>query len=81
MTDAPVLDDDRLAKANVLRLAIAQALAGANSVVIMTTGAIVGSILAPSLLPAAFIKLLHKACVLLPPIQQAQPFGPKLCHG
>ena len=48
MTDAPVLDDDRLAKANVLRLAIAQALAGANSVVIMTTGAIVGSILAPS---------------------------------
>lgn len=40
--------DDKIAKANVLRLAIAQALAGANSVVIMTTGAIVGSILAPS---------------------------------
>ena len=48
MTDQSLAIDDRLAKANVLRLAIAQALAGANSVVIMTTGAIVGSILAPS---------------------------------
>ena len=48
MTDQSMMIDDRLAKANVLRLAIAQALAGANSVVIMTTGAIVGSILAPS---------------------------------
>ena len=42
------IEDDRVAKRNVIRLAIAQALAGANSVVIMTTGAIVGSILAPS---------------------------------
>ncbi len=48
MTDHNAVVDDRLAKSNVLRLAIAQALAGANSVVIMTTGAIVGSILAPS---------------------------------
>jgi predicted MFS family arabinose efflux permease len=39
--------DDRTARANVLRLAAGQALAGANSTVIMTTGAIVGSILAP----------------------------------
>lgn len=39
---------DRLARANALRLAFAQALAGANSIVIMTTGAIVGSMLAPS---------------------------------
>ena len=42
------IEDDRVAKRNVIRLAFAQALAGANSVVIMTTGAIVGSILAPS---------------------------------
>jgi MFS family permease len=42
------IEDDRVAKRNVIRLATAQALAGANSVVIMTTGAIVGSILAPS---------------------------------
>jgi len=48
MSDTSPAADDRLAKSNVLRLAIAQALAGANSVVIMTTGAIVGSILAPS---------------------------------
>jgi len=40
--------DGNLAKSNVLRSVIAQALAGAKSAVIMTTGAIVGSILAPS---------------------------------
>ena len=45
-SDAPIIDD-RLARFNVFRLAAAQALAGANSTVIMTTGAIVGSILAP----------------------------------
>ncbi|HEY8579665.1 MAG TPA: MFS transporter, partial [Beijerinckiaceae bacterium] len=43
---APDFDDAR-ARANVLRLAAAQALAGANSTVVMTTGAIVGSIMAP----------------------------------
>jgi MFS family permease len=50
--------DDVLARKNSLRLAAAQALAGANSTVIMTTGAIVGSILAPRLdlatLPVSF---------------------------
>ena len=40
--------DDRIAKATIWRLAAAQALAGANSIVVMTTGGIVGSILAPS---------------------------------
>lgn len=34
--------------ANVLRLAVAQALAGSNSVVVFSTGAIVGNMLAPS---------------------------------
>lgn len=48
MSEANSFIDDRRARSNVLRLAIAQALAGANSVVIMTTGAIVGSMLAPS---------------------------------
>ncbi|PWC91114.1 hypothetical protein [Azospirillum sp. TSO5] len=33
---------------NVLRLAVAQALAGANAVVVYATGAIVGNTLAPS---------------------------------
>ncbi|MDT2022481.1 MFS transporter [Methylocella sp. CPCC 101449] len=39
--------DDRTAKNAILRLAVAQALAGANSTVVMTTGGIVGSMLAP----------------------------------
>ena len=38
----------RTGTANVVRLAIAQALAGANSVVVFSTGAIVGNMLAPS---------------------------------
>lgn len=46
-TQAPVYDD-RAARANVLKLAAAQALAGANSTVIMTTGAIVGSVIGPA---------------------------------
>lgn len=40
--------DDRLARRNVLVLATTQALAGGNSIVIFATGAIMGSILAPS---------------------------------
>ncbi len=40
--------DERTAKGNIWRLAAAQALAGANSIVVMTTGGIVGSTLAPS---------------------------------
>ena len=50
--------NDQLARRNALALAAAQALAGASSTVIMTTGAIVGSILAPRLdlatLPVSF---------------------------
>ncbi|MGB7077467.1 MAG: MFS transporter, partial [Xanthobacteraceae bacterium] len=42
------LTDDRLAARNVLVLAVAQALAGGNSTVIVATGAISGSMLAPS---------------------------------
>ncbi len=41
-------DPDRRARANVLRLAAAQALAGANSAVIFATGSIIGAQLAPS---------------------------------
>ncbi len=39
---------DARARANVKRLAVAQALGGANSAVIFATGAIIGSALAPS---------------------------------
>ncbi|PSC06428.1 MFS transporter [Alsobacter soli] len=44
---APVADD-RLARRNAVILAVAQALAGANSTVVFATGAIVGAQLAPS---------------------------------
>ena len=40
--------DERRVRANVVRLAIAQALAGANASVIFATGSIIGSMLAPS---------------------------------
>src|SRR4051812_23072122 len=39
--------DDRLARRNVLVLAIAQALAGGNQAVVVTTGGIIGTMLAP----------------------------------
>ena len=39
---------DRKSRANVLRLAAAQALAGANATVVYATGAIIGNTLAPS---------------------------------
>lgn len=45
MLDAAV--DDRLARRNALLLGLTQALAGANNTVIVSTGAIVGSMLAP----------------------------------
>lgn len=48
MSDAAnVSDGDRRARANVLRLASAQALAGANATVVFATGAIIGSTLSP----------------------------------
>ncbi|MDU1085318.1 MAG: MFS transporter, partial [Leclercia adecarboxylata] len=56
---------------NIMRLAAAQALAGANSVVFYATGAIVGNALAPSAslstLPITLFVLGMAACIL--------PFG------
>jgi MFS family permease len=52
MIDVTVTDelsDDARARSNVLRLAAAQALTGANSAVIFATGSIVGATLAPDL--------------------------------
>ncbi len=46
-TDADADARDRRARGNVLRLAVAQALAGANASVIFATGAIIGNTLAP----------------------------------
>src|SRR3712207_1094621 len=54
--------------ADVLRLAVAQALAGANSVVVYATGAIVGNMLAPSpvlaTLPVSIFVVGMAACTL-----------------
>src|SRR5690606_36173467 len=53
---------------NIWRLAIAQALAGANSVVVYATGAIVGSMLAPTpllaTLPISIFVVGMAACIL-----------------
>lgn len=53
---------------NVLRLAVAQALAGANSVVVYATGAVVGNMLAPSqalaTLPVSIFVVGMATCIL-----------------
>src|SRR5258706_9211195 len=52
MIDATAVDEisgDVRARSNVMRLAAAQALTGANSAVIFATGSIVGATLAPSI--------------------------------
>ncbi|MBW8902943.1 MAG: MFS transporter, partial [Bradyrhizobium sp.] len=47
VTAADEISDDARARSNVVRLAAAQALTGANSAVIFATGSIVGATLAP----------------------------------
>src|SRR5438445_2831103 len=49
MTAADEISDDARARSNVLRLAAAQALTGANSAVIFATGSIIGATLAPEI--------------------------------
>ena len=49
VTSANEIADDARVRANVVRLAAAQALTGANSAVIFATGAIVGATLAPDM--------------------------------
>ena len=49
ITAADEISDDARARANVVRLAAAQALTGANSAVIFATGSIVGATLAPDI--------------------------------
>jgi MFS family permease len=49
MTAADEIADDARARSNVMRLAAAQALTGANSAVIFATGSIIGATLAPDI--------------------------------
>ncbi len=74
-----VVDDQNLtARRNVRLLAAAQALAGANSTVIITTGAIVGSVLAPraglATLPVSFF-VVGTALATLPAGWIARHYG------
>lgn len=63
----PVLSES-IQRGNIARLALAQALAGANSVVVYATGAIVGNMLAPSpmlaTLPISIFVVGMAACIL-----------------
>ena len=68
----------RAETANVLRLAVAQALAGANSVVVFATGAVVGDMLAPSKLLATLpisIFVVGMAACSLPAGSIARRYG------
>lgn len=70
--------DDTVARANVRRLATAQALTGANAAVIFATGSIVGAQLAPSISLATLplsIYVLGLASGTLPTGLIAQAFG------
>lgn len=70
--------DDVRARSNVVRLAIAQALAGANSAVIFATGAIVGSTLAPDVSLATVplsVYVVGLACGTLPAGAISRAYG------
>ncbi len=70
--------DDTVAKANVRRLAAAQALTGANAAVVFATGSIVGATLAPSISLATLplsIYMLGLAAGTLPTGMISQAYG------
>jgi predicted MFS family arabinose efflux permease len=66
--DSPVVLSEREQRGNIIRLTLAQALAGANSVVVYATGAIIGHMLAPSkalaTLPISIFVVGMAACIL-----------------
>ena len=74
----PEIHDDARARSNVLRLAAAQALGGANSAVIFATGAIVGATLAPSVSLATVpisVYVVGLACGTLPVGMISRAYG------
>ncbi|MBB5213741.1 MFS transporter [Parapusillimonas granuli] len=68
MSDSSSILPENVQRGNIWRLSIAQALAGANSVVVFATGAIVGNTLAPSpmlaTLPISIFVVGMAACIL-----------------
>lgn len=80
MIDAatPEIHDDARARSNVIKLAAAQALGGANSAVIFATGAIVGATLAPSVSLATVpisVYVVGLACGTLPVGMISRAYG------
>lgn len=76
----PVLLSADVSRSNLWRLTLAQALAGANSVVVFATGAIVGSMLAPSPLLATLpisIFVVGMAVCVFPAGELARKYGRK----
>ncbi len=70
--------DQTAGRRNVLRLAIAQALAGANATVVYATGAVIGNVLAPSKALATLpitIFVIGMTCGTLPAGMVAQRYG------
>ena len=68
MTEPSAVLPDTIQRGNIWRLAIAQALAGANAVVVYATGSIVGDLLAPTpmlaTLPLSIFVVGMAACIL-----------------
>jgi MFS family permease len=67
-SNAPTVLPGRIQRGNIWRLSIAQALAGANSIVVYATGAIGGAMLAPTpmlaTLPISIFVVGMAACIL-----------------
>lgn len=79
ISDPALLSPD-VSRSNLWRLTLAQALAGANSVVVFATGAIVGSMLAPSPLLATLpisIFVVGMAVCVFPAGELARKYGRK----
>ena len=78
MTIAAKIHDDVRARSNVVRLAVAQALTGANAAVIFATGSIVGATMAPDVSLATVplsVYVVGLACGTLPTGMISRAYG------
>lgn len=78
MSSPPTLSTERAYRNNIWRLSLAQALAGANAIVVYATGAVIGNVLAPSPMLATLpisIFVVGMAASILPMGALAHRFG------
>jgi MFS family permease len=76
--------DDHRARANIARLAVAQALTGANTAVIFATGSIVGAAIAPNMSLATLplsIYVVGMAVGTLPTGWVSRTYGRRIASG